>query len=67
MLRGPVPNCHIKVLSVPGKVGGQVFVARGLSALAGASGLAAEWRQSKEPFKSMRRRSANPFRQLSLV
>ena len=41
-----------KVVSVPGKVGGQLFVARDLSSLAGASGLAAEWRQNTEPFKS---------------
>lgn len=41
-----------KVVSVPRKVGGQLFVARGLSSLAGASGLAAEWRPNTEPFKS---------------
>ena len=42
-----------KVLGVPGKVGGQVFAARSLSSVAGASGLAAEWRPSEAPFKSM--------------
>lgn len=52
MLCGQFLIATSKVLSVPGKVGGQVFVTRSMSSPAGVSGLAAEWRSSAESFKS---------------